>query len=461
MKQKNLELQEAKGALFGHRRSSGRESPMFGCIGVDNPQVLDPMYKKRLRAGSSTADISSLVTSSSAATVVKHSVKKDRGVVPVGMYGFAPAPNPLHGVTRPFELSDQDSGGETEEMATHLAGTRRDHLDSDAQASRPVPSFARPQVGRKDSDSVYSEVRNSNPFIDEGSTLNATPENSKSFDILSPMTGHPSAIPKALFDSNKRGNQEDFHASPSPKPTPGSGSHPSRMPSYAGTGYDRSPSPSFIASKLHSTLENNAFDPAPSREPSSFLLSELPDVSTPPHQTSGSPVPIAIPWPGFTPALSPDSSTWPGRSPTDFSPAASPAPTEWPRLSAFESHTREKPPIPPRHPARAGSIRSSDSSSSLVPPPPIPGLLGPRIVSKENIRGHLRDISRDISDESMDVVRTASTSAPRLVPFNKNVFPRGRDRKGTPVGRWMSNMDEADQSKDGYEMATLKEEGGK
>lgn len=452
MKQKNLEIQQAKEALFGRGRS-GRESPMFGCIGVDDPRVLDPAYYKKRFSYGSMGNRSSLDAPPSPRSVIKRSSLKERGRVPVGMYGFAPAPNPLNGVTRLFEPLDAGSKGETEAMITHLAGTRQDHLGMDAPIVRPQPSFSRPETEKKASDGVYSSIRNSNPFLEEDATVSFTPQHQTTFDVLSPMTGHPSAIPKPLFDTTQRRNEDNVHGSPSPPPLSEPDHKSSRRPSYSGTGYDHSPTPSFLASKLNSTVQYNDFDQASSREPSSFMLSEIPEVVTPPLQKYGSPLATALPWPGFTPALSPDPVFWPGLTPN----ALSPTPIEWPLVSGRENGEDEKPPVPPKHPARAASVRNSDSSSSLAPPPPISRLLGPRIVSKENIRGHLSNISREISEESIDVVRKANSSTPRLTPFNKNMFPRRQDREGVPAG-WMNHTETRHEHEDGYEMTDMKEQ---
>ncbi|KAF1965323.1 hypothetical protein BU23DRAFT_604252 [Bimuria novae-zelandiae CBS 107.79] len=456
MKRKNREIQEAKGSLFGSRRS-GRESPIFGCKGIDNPDVLDPVIDaerrvESLRRSESLGGRSSLDMTPS--PITKRGSKKEKGVVPVGMYGFAPSPikdkTPLHGVTRRVSLPGTDYEGETQDMISHLSESSAGTPQVDTFRMYPQPAFARPETERKASDGVYSSIRNSNPFTENMPDHGSTPQSKGAFDVFSPMTGHPSAIPKALFNTKQQdglSQNEDRNLVAERLSAPSvADSKASRIPSYEGTGYDREIGAPFIAHKLHSTLEYNAYDPYSSRE-SSFVLSEIPEMT---HHLEGyADIPQPVPWPGMTPGFSPDVEAWPGQTPT----IASPTLTEWP-LVPDSRDASPPPPIPPKHPARAASVRSS-TGSDLPPPPSLPRLLGPRIVSKENIRGHLSNISREISEDSLKQVRqhdVQSTPMPKLTPYNKNMFPR-RDRKGTPVGAWM----ERNQG----EMQPLEEEGRK
>ncbi|KAJ4352396.1 uncharacterized protein N0V89_007744 [Didymosphaeria variabile] len=484
IRRKNRDIQDITESVFGRNRS-GRESPMFGCKGIDDSRVIDPVVDAHRRSLSISGRPSLDVPPSPKSP--KKRGEKGKGMVPVGMYGFMPTPtknkNPLHGVTRPFNLPNTGSEGEsTQDMISYLETEGEDFAESDSPRSVPKPAYTLPGPERKSSDSVYSSIRNSNPFVEDTPGSLFTPTHKASVEILSPMSGHPSAIPKPLFNTSKRRdprpeNQELIPESPS-SIVDSFSSKPSRMPSYAGTGYDREIKPPFIANKLHSTLEHNAYDPA-SRE-TSFALSDIPELvhsferqhrlaridnhgtlSEHPEtvrllERQDIDVPQHVPWPGMTPGFSPDPRNWPGQTPT----AISPAPTEWPRASRFQ-HADLPPPIPPKHPARSSSIRSS-AGSDLLPPPSLPRLLGPRIVSKENIRGHLSNISRDISDDSLTQVKrdVTPTGAPKLMPFNKNMFPR-RDRNGTPVGAWMGNAVAQGTKESEFEMKTFEEQSKK
>ncbi|KAL1597877.1 hypothetical protein SLS60_008364 [Paraconiothyrium brasiliense] len=485
IKRKNRDIQDITESVFGRNRH-GRESPMFGCKGIDDPRVIDPVVDANRRSLSMSGRPSLDVPPSPKSP--KKRGEKSQGLVPVGMYGFMPTPtkhkNPLHGVTRPINLPDAEFEGETtQDIISHLETEGKNFAESDGPRNTPKPAYTLPHPERKSSDGVYSSIHDSDPFVEGNLGFDSTPTRKTSVEVLSPMSGHPSAVPKPLFNISKRRDPQPEHQEVIPEsPTStdfGHSSKPARMPSYAGTEYDREIKPPFIAKKLHSTLEHNAYDPA-SRE-TSFALSEIPEILYPLERQDQfartgnyitsfenpetmrllegehNDVPQHVPWPGMTPALSPDPLAWPDQSPT----ATSPAPTEWPRASRFQDAV-PPPPIPPKHPARASSIRSS-AGSDLLPPPSIPRLLGPRIVSKENIRGHLSNISRDITEDSLRQVQrrdVTPTGAPKLTPFNKNMFPR-RDRNGTPVGAWMGNAVGQGTKESEIEMRTLEEQSKK
>lgn len=363
------------------------------------------------------------------------------------MYGFMPTPSkikdksPLHGVTRRVELRDDgpsaDTEGETtQDILSYLEAEERGHQGSNPPLKLPQPAFTRPDPERKFSDGVYSSIRNSNPFSEDTPEFLKTPERKVSIEVLSPMHGHPSAIPKPLFNISKRRDARaqdgDALMPASPSPVSADTSKPSRMPSYAGTGYDREIKSSFVAKKLQSTMEQD-MDESSSRE-SSFALSGISDMVHPLAQNAGGLQYDTMPeHPETTrmleglPADSPKHIPWPGQTPT-----VTPRPlTQWPRVSRFEV-PETPPPIPLKNPARTSSVRSS-AGSDVHPPPSFPALLGPRIVSKENIRAHLGNISQDISEETVRQVNTTPRATPKLTSYNKNMFPR-RERKGTPVG---------------------------
>ncbi|KAF9739660.1 hypothetical protein PMIN03_005080 [Paraphaeosphaeria minitans] len=466
IKRKNRDIQNSTGAFFG-RSGSGRESPMFGCKGIDDERAIDPVVDAKRRSlsmsGRPCLEVPPSPTSST-----KRSQKK-KGVVPVGMYGFMPSPtkdkSPLHGVTRRFEPPEYETGAEgegetTQDILSYLEAEVRVPRESDRPRDLPQPAYARPDPERKPSDGVYSSICDSNLFMEDTPKLGNTPAQKASIEVLPSMSGHPSAIPKPLFNISRRqdpqARRDHYLIAESPSPVKmNHGSKSSRVPSYAGTGFDREIKQPSIANKLHSTLENNAYESS-SRE-TSFALSGISDMVHPLEQRdhfegashhdtlSENPEtvrmlegreadnPHHVPWPGMTPGIVPVPIPWPGQTPT----VPSPAPTEWPHASRFEEPD-SPPPIPPKNPARAASVRSS-AGSDLLPLPSFPTLLGPRIVSKENIRGHLNNISRDIANDTLRQVKQRDVTprgTPGLTPFNKNMFPR-RDRNGAPVGTGM------------------------
>ncbi|OAG10165.1 uncharacterized protein CC84DRAFT_1256054 [Paraphaeosphaeria sporulosa] len=464
IKRKNRDIQESTGALFGRSRN-GRESPMFGCKGIDDARVIDPAVDAKRRS-LILSDRPSLEVLPSPKSSIKPS-QKNKGVVPVGMYRFMPSPtedkSPLHGITRPIELPDDETGAEadgetTQDIISYLEAEGRIPGESDHPCGLPQPAYARPDPERKPSDGVYSSIRNSNPFLEDTARFWKTPGHRASIEVLFPMSGYPSAIPKPLFNIPKRQDahtQRDHDFIPE-SPSPVKASHDSkasRMPSYAGTGYDREIKPPFVENKLNSTLEHNAYEPS-SRE-TSFALSGILEMVHPLerqdriagahqyHTVAENPETIRmlegrdsddpqhVHWPGMTPGITPEPVPWPGHTPT----VTSPAPTEGPHASRFQG-LDSPPPVPPKHPARTASVRSS-AGSDLPTPPSFPTLIGPHIISKENIRGHLSNISRDLSDETLRQVKQRDVTprgTPRLTPFNKNMFPR-RDAGGHLDGK--------------------------
>ncbi|KAJ4301369.1 hypothetical protein N0V90_003461 [Kalmusia sp. IMI 367209] len=451
---KRRDQQGTKGLIFGRTRG-GRESPMFMCRGIDEPEESPENRRPESIAGRSS--LGEMPQPSPTKT------KKDN-LVPFGMFGYIPSPrkakNPLHGITRRVSFSDAEPEDEVTQKMDDLEVISRAAPYLRNTPPRSQSNFMSPVQKGQDSDSVYSSIRISNPFTEDESAFASITEQATSEDVLSPM-GHPSAIPKALFTTTQRKHnpQNRGHESPCP---PSISESRSRIPSYLGTGYEREIKPDFIADKMHTTLEHNAFDRMSSA--STFSLSEIPGVTN--SLKSYDPLtPQRIPWPGQTPTgISPEHVPWPGQTLTGpspeprrkegyVSPMISPATTIWPRAE----DTGSPPPIPAKHPARAASFRSSTGSD--LAPPTLPKLLGPRIVSKENIRGHLSNISRDISEETLRHVRQREVS-PTLPPaplktFNSHMFPR-QDRKGMPMGGFMerSRVD----SSGSYEMKALKEE---
>ena len=87
-----------------------------------------------------------------------------------------------------------------------------------------------------------------------------------------------------------------------------------------------------------------------------------------------------------------------------------------------------------------------------------------RIVSRENIRNALGDLSRESSCEELappkavlDPAHAISPVKQQLRTFNSHLFPRKDERKGTPVGEWVKGEVENSRCNPGgaYEMDVL------
>jgi hypothetical protein len=267
----------------------------------------------------------------------------------------------------------------------------------------------KPRIDRRDSDGIYSMIRGSNPFTDKfprPDPSHKIKERASWESERSPR--YPSAIPKPLFNQkNVTRYRGSFEESPFIRAVKEASSV--RAPSYEGSGYERDIPPSFIAHKMHATLEHNAYD-----------------------NNQSTHYPQAVPWPGQSP-LEP--------------------PIEW--LEDGEN-TPSTPPLPAKNPQRYNSVGglnggSNSRHSSLQPPPAIP-TLGPRIISVENIRAHL-NISPQHSHE--DLKEAQEKKAQRtlhslpLRTYNSHMFPR----QVTPVGGVNTRGHEVDED---YEMDDLK-----
>ena len=119
----------------------------------------------------------------------------------------------------------------------------------------------------------------------------------------------------------------------------------------------------------------------------------------------------------------PNESTRPGNAPS----TRKYYPIEDPRSMTYPTN-EPPPPIPPKHPARINSIRGhvqGTRSAQLVTETSQQNV-GPRIISKENIRAALGGLSRETSEESLQEVehRTRRLGDEPLNTFNTHMFPR-------------------------------------
>jgi hypothetical protein len=390
--------------------------------------------------------------------------------------------SPLHGVTRQLHFPERSSS---------RAGSE---LDSMGMSSLP-----RPDQRRKPSEmSVYTSIRNSNPFTegfpdDLGIQLTRADTDDSDFSIMIPLTAIPRPIDPEL--EQHRGVLPIDDESPIIRQR--KSYHDVRVPSYEGTGYQeeisltdlhnqrleaaRSPPPARAktpATRLPAPItpipyggtrvasaDKNCNSPARFRPPPKVgsspkqvaesdrhMLVPAQTIALPVQPAVASPKPIDMP---VQPAeASHEPVAWPG--PTVSEPKATAAPgTSRPKATAwpgFDSDDEDAPPpIPSKSPERYAPARgpgkiSHTRSRHVIGSEGDHEML--RIVSKENIRAALGGISRESSAEDLvppmpvaDPVRTASPMKHQLQPYNTHMFPRKDERKGTPVGGWLENKE--------------------
>jgi hypothetical protein len=444
------------------KQFSGRESPVFGCKGVN--VVSDPALPTGVRRSMSTMSSSSSGRSPEAQSVgpfnrpksAKSKIPtKKEGTVPYGQSTYTRKASSEHQspqnqgyaisqISQDIELlrtlPSVKAIKETKEM--NMKEKRMADLEEEP-LPMPAPAFSKPNMERKGSDGVYTSIRNSNPFeqavpLRLDSMLEKGDDQSSEEFVLSPM-GPPSAIPKPLFNTAIAEKKREGGKLESPTARFAQKNTEPRVPSYTGNGYENEITSGFISHKLHATSE---YDPTeaqnmyaqPSRIPAPIHTmaqrraasnkSRTYEVPEQVGQQSGDQSPQHIPWPGQD---SPDTSMH-STSLEDYDSA--------------HSDEGPPPPVPPKNPRRSESTRRP-GESPLAPPKPQYAVLGPRIISKENIRAHV-DISRESSldnlepvDETEEMNNQASSSPVRpLHTYNTHMFPR-RDRNGTPMGGWM------------------------
>lgn len=449
---------EQKKLQKDQQQREGKESPMFGCRGINLTSSLSSLRSVSVRSLSGrqspespnfqrpstptkTRDKRGRFTDNSYTAVVNSARGGHRGS--------------RHCTSRQVELPETPP--ETSEVILglkELVMERREaekNKENDQESSSILPS---PGPNRSDSDSVFSSIRNSNPFVlDQPQMLQSPPQGDEvrksQDDVLSPMLP-PSAVPKPLF------NKPEWPLINVVKEAD------ARRSSYEGTGYKREITPTFIAHNLRTGL---GYDPSEGSSRGTLV----PRVPTPvpqgQHQAALSSharaydPPQPVPWPGqYSPNPVEQCPQTPDKHlPAPFTPQAANKRSPAPEL---EDDATRAPPIPPKHPARytpssssASLRRSATQDVRLSPPPrlPTPGL---RIVSKKNIRAHLGNtLSRQIYDEDLEDLAKMPTGAvsglsasPVAMPppmslraYNSHMFPR-QERKGTPVGPWMKNV---------------------
>ncbi|KAF2027697.1 hypothetical protein EK21DRAFT_38120, partial [Setomelanomma holmii] len=366
--------------------------------------------------------------------------------------------SPLHGVTRQLHFPERS--------------TRIIERDSMEYPPRPRPEQRREPAEM----SVFTSIRNSNPFSEElpaDLIVQRTRTNTEDSDF-SPMA-QLSAIPRPIFpeptarhdDQLADDNENDEEVATLRQRE---SFQDVRVPSYEGTGYQQeisltdlhnqrleaTRSPPLARIKSPATRLPAPITPIPyggirvasadkeGKSPAKPLVLSK-SIPAPPKPTAESSQPvvnltkaIAPPvLPSVLPAKPVDMPIEPSRSQHKA--------TAWP---GFESDDEDAPPpIPDRSPDRALTAYAPGKPSHARSRHDIGSENDHeifRIVSKDNIRGALGGISRESSAEDLipakpfaEPDRTASPMRHQLQPYNKHMFPRKEERRGTPVGGWL------------------------
>jgi hypothetical protein len=410
-KKRAKELNGKKPLILAKRR--GKESPDFGCRGIDDEDVRNTMAASVANSTPRCSTSGHAVSSSPRSpTSSKPPPESPSRRVPYGMYGHKEAP---------------------------VVPRKNKDSPNDKHAVQPAAAW-KPDMNRLDSDGVYTTIRNSNPFTEEKPGYfgeSAELRKSASLESMESNMAQKSAIPTPLF-----GQKSNAHK-PKSGPSGDSGfvravqEAKVRAPSYEGNAYERDITPSFTERKMRAAAEHQA------RQGDRLDQSSRNPEPVYPTDEKGAAyhIPQKVPWPGQTPQF----------QPTDK--------TKWPS-ERTQTSTPPPPPIPTKSPERHNSVRDSqnaESSRQSILQPPVYPTLGPRIISVENIRAHL-SISSQTSHENLQKV-DEETEKKQLPPlplrtYNSHMFPR----KETPL----SGSDTARYIAGGeYEMVVLRQNDAK
>ncbi|KAF2645299.1 hypothetical protein P280DRAFT_531349 [Massarina eburnea CBS 473.64] len=460
----------------------GRDSPIFGCKGVNDDSMEATITSIDLRRSSGSSFRSPVSSTfrvpffrvspspdSGSSTTSSKEKKKKEAMIPYGMYGLQPKPpkTPTTPTTPKTPMSDAHSPNIPSSGAYPKVGlaqtprsvksaknievsnvqTKLANIEEDKTWSKLIAlSTKKSETQLQSSEDVYTAIRDSNPFCENDTTkLDAifkkdTPQGDRESgeysvgSLRSIGDGPPSAIPEPLFNKKRNDSiRKNAIFSQTTGAAPGTETD-TRLPSYQGSGYNREITPGFVAHKLQSTLE---YDPdgednlyaEPARHPTQRRRGSQ-------HRHAQRRLYDSPEAPRFQREGPPERIPWPGQSSAEGSPNIA--------LEAYHSSDDEEsspppPPVPAKNPRRANSLNSVTSKVSGATESA--SLLGARIISKENIRAHL-DLSRESSWESLERIneeqgeQVQSREVPQLNAFNKHMFPKP-NRRGTPMGGWM------------------------
>ncbi|KAH5277196.1 hypothetical protein HBI70_095330 [Parastagonospora nodorum] len=368
--------------------------------------------------------------------------------------------SPLHGVTRQLHFPDRNSSQPYDPLR-------------DSMRITPLP---RPQQHRETSGvSVFTSIRNSNPFIEDLADQIKRARGDSDDSVFSPM-GQLSAIPRPLQPEADEVRSFKPYLEESPEIRGRKSYHDVRVPSYEGSEWEKEISLTDLHVRRMNTMRNP--EPARTRTPATRLPApilpipysgprvasadtpgqskfQLPQTVLPPPKLVSMPVQPGtaaqkVAWPG-PPSTLPKAVPWPN------TPSPKARKSSWKFLHSDSEHVHIPPPIPAKSPER--QIRNPRSRQREDPDHEML-----RIVSRENIRNALGDLSHESSCEELappkavlDPAHAISPVKQQLRTFNSHLFPRKDERKGTPVGEWVKGEVENSRCNPGgaYEMDVL------
>ncbi|KAH7561734.1 hypothetical protein J3E72DRAFT_236413 [Bipolaris maydis] len=344
--------------------------------------------------------------------------------------------SPLHGVTRQLFIPDDPPSPDLLNGQTHSTTERNvSYASTYSSSTTIVTPWPRMDTQRESSEqSVYDSVRMSSSFnpSNETQTLeaHAKPNGPESLpeDQITALL-HPLCRSR----STQREQQDAYTPVSDQKSYVGL-----HIPSNNGSEWEKNP----LLGNLEAVRKNTGRTLEPKRpaKPPTRLPGPIKPTPYTGHlriaseNNSRSVLPKS---PGGPDTGLPKPVAWPGTSPTNPSV-----------LSCINNEDNFAPPVPTKSPMRGGNARGCTS----IPQSQQRMRFGPdrdltRIVSKENIRAALGGHSRDNSEEvglpppsrpmrsDQDAVTDSGVTV--LQTFNTHMFPRKKNRKGTPVGAWV------------------------
>ncbi|KAH7395267.1 hypothetical protein DE146DRAFT_721670 [Phaeosphaeria sp. MPI-PUGE-AT-0046c] len=304
--------------------------------------------------------------------------------------------SPLHGVTRQLHFPNHSRNGSLESWnETGTARANGPFNDSTVTSSLPLRHLYHDSTRG----SVYSSIRSSNPLAEDNFGGQVAPRAHAYFSgtrapsrLSSDSEGVDTHLAKSALIQ-----QPTIHEKKS--------SYELRLPSYEGTEYHKEIS----LTDLHTQRMNSVRSP------------EIKRTRTPATRLPAPVIPVPYCGPRTALADTPSKSitAWPGAD-SDDDESLPPQ-----NLAKLPEHSVRNP--------RSRQAAQEDNEHEVY-----------RIVSRENIRGALGNLSRESSMESIVQPKSLDGPAPETSPvkqqlqtYNTHLFPRKDQRKGTPVGEWV------------------------
>lgn len=298
------------------------------------------------------------------------------------------------------------------------------------------PSKPRPDLHRPPSQqSIYSSIRNSNPFNDEApETLPVLQTRGVTNASVETRDRQMAAVSRITPTPKVRGLSLADHSVPQQPVSSKKSYGDIRMPSHEGNGYvDEISTPAFHARgrQTNLALESSLSSKLPTRLPGPVRYTGRLRVASRDSESNAQPE--------LVPHL--EASQQHLVSVTDDAlPEAN--------KKADTEEIESSPIIPSKSPERRNSTRGYvDCARPTQQYANIEIRNISRIVSKENIRAALGSDSRESSAEELvpplppqyaaGSTMATSSKGPRLPTYNTHLFPRRNERKGTPVGPWV------------------------